>query len=104
MNRTTAEEAVSVIQSDNRVFIQSVAAAPRLLIEAMTARAPELRNVELVHLHTEGPAPYAAPEMRDTGAALLRRLRRAAVKSRSTVSSCAAQVAASSSGWLRPAG
>ena len=66
MNRTTAEEAVSVIRSDNRVFIQSVAAAPRLLIEAMTARAPELRNVELVHLHTEGPAPYAAPEMRQS--------------------------------------
>jgi acyl-CoA hydrolase len=64
MNRTTAEEAVSVIQSGNRVFIQSVAAAPRLLIEAMTARAPELRDVELVHLHTEGPAPYASPEMR----------------------------------------
>jgi acyl-CoA hydrolase len=66
MNRTTAEEAVSVIQSDNRVFIQSVAAAPRLLVEAMTARAPELRNVEIVHLHTEGPAPYAAPEMRQS--------------------------------------
>ncbi|MCL7957786.1 MAG: 4-hydroxybutyrate CoA-transferase [marine benthic group bacterium] len=66
MNRTTAEEAVSVIQSGNRVFIQSVAAAPRLLIEAMTARAPELRDVEIVHLHTEGPAPYAAPEMRDS--------------------------------------
>ncbi|MCL7964843.1 MAG: 4-hydroxybutyrate CoA-transferase, partial [marine benthic group bacterium] len=58
--------AVSVIQSGNRVFIQSVAAAPRLLIEAMTARAPELRDVEIVHLHTEGPAPYAAPEMRDS--------------------------------------
>ena len=66
MNRTTAEQAVSVIQSGNRVFIQSVAAAPRLLIEAMTARASELRDVEVVHLHTEGPAPYAAPEMRDS--------------------------------------
>ncbi len=66
MNRTTAEQAVSVIQSGNRVFIQSVAAAPRLLIEAMTARASELRDVEIVHLHTEGPAPYAAPEMRDS--------------------------------------
>jgi acyl-CoA hydrolase len=66
MNRTTAEEAVSVIQSGNRVFIQSVAAAPRLLVDAMTARAPELRDVEIVHLHTEGPAPYAAPEMRES--------------------------------------
>jgi acyl-CoA hydrolase len=30
----------------------------------MTARAPELHGVEVVHLHTEGPAPYAAPELR----------------------------------------
>jgi acyl-CoA hydrolase len=59
----TAEEAVSVIKSGSRVFIHSVAAAPRRLIEAMTARAPELRVVEIVSLHTEGDAPYAAPEM-----------------------------------------
>jgi 4-hydroxybutyrate CoA-transferase len=59
----TAEEAVSVIKSGSRVFIHSVAAAPRRLIAAMTARAPELRVVEVVSLHTEGEAPYAAPEM-----------------------------------------
>ncbi len=59
----TAEEAVSVIKSGARVFIHSVAAAPRRLIEAMTARAGELRVVEIVSLHTEGPAPYAAPEL-----------------------------------------
>ncbi len=60
------EEAVSVIQSGNRVFIHSVAAAPRLLIEAMTARAPELRNVDIVHIHTEGPAPYADPALAES--------------------------------------
>jgi len=59
----SAEEAVSVVKSGSRVFIHSVAAAPRRLIEAMTARAPELRVVEIVSLHTEGSAPYAAPEM-----------------------------------------
>ena len=64
MSRTvSAEEAVSVIKSGARVFIHSVAAAPRRLIEAMTARAGELRVVEIVSLHTEGPAPYAAPEL-----------------------------------------
>lgn len=63
MNRyVSADEAVSVIASGNRVFIHSVAAAPRLLIEAMVRRASELRNVEIVHLHTEGAAPYANPE------------------------------------------
>lgn len=62
----TADEAVSVIASGNRVFIHSVAAAPRLLIEAMVRRASELRNVEIVHLHTEGDAPYAKPEFAES--------------------------------------
>ncbi len=66
MKRTSAEEAVSVIRSENRVFVHSVAAAPLRLIDAMTARASELRDVEVVHLHTEGPAPYAAPELSDS--------------------------------------
>lgn len=63
MRKVTAEEAVSVIESGNRVFLHSVAAAPHRLIEAMTSRAHELRAVEIVSLHTEGPAPYAAPGM-----------------------------------------
>jgi 4-hydroxybutyrate CoA-transferase len=64
MSRTvSAEEAVSVIKSGARVFVHSVAAAPRRLIDAMTARSKELRVVEIVSLHTEGDAPYAAPEL-----------------------------------------
>ena len=64
MSRTvSAEEAVSVIKSGARVFIHSVAASPQRLVEAMTARSGELRVVEIVSLHTEGDAPYAAPEM-----------------------------------------
>jgi len=58
----SAAEAVQVIRSNDRVFVHGVAATPQLLVEAMTARAPELRDVEVVHLHTEGPAPYADPE------------------------------------------
>jgi 4-hydroxybutyrate CoA-transferase len=64
MSRTvSAEEAVAVVKSGSRVFVHSVAAAPRRLIEALTARAGELRVVEIVSLHTEGDAPYAAPEL-----------------------------------------
>ncbi len=59
----SAEMAVREIQSGNRVYIHGIAAAPQELIKAMVARAPELRNVEVVHLHTEGPAPYADPGM-----------------------------------------
>jgi acyl-CoA hydrolase len=56
-----ADEAVSEVRSGQRVFLHSVAAAPQRLIGALVARAGELRDVELVHLHTEGPAPYTAP-------------------------------------------
>ncbi|ARA95094.1 4-hydroxybutyrate CoA-transferase [Rhodothermaceae bacterium RA] len=62
MKWVSAEEAVSVIKSGDRVFVHSAAAAPQRLIRAMTARAPKLRHVEVCHLHTEGEAPYAAPE------------------------------------------
>jgi 4-hydroxybutyrate CoA-transferase len=54
----SAEEAVKVIRSGNRVFVHTAAAAPQMLVNAMTARASELSNVDLIHLHTEGPAPY----------------------------------------------
>lgn len=56
------QQAVSAVKSGDRVFIHSVAAAPHILIEALTGRASELRNVEIIHLHTEGPAPYARHE------------------------------------------
>ncbi|RHX83991.1 acetyl-CoA hydrolase/transferase family protein [Leptospira stimsonii] len=59
----SANSALSSVQSGQRVFVHSVAASPRLLIEALTARAPELTNVEMIHLHTEGDAPYAEPGM-----------------------------------------
>jgi acyl-CoA hydrolase len=58
----TSEEAVKIIKSGNRVFIHSAAAAPQRLIAAMVARAADLSDVEIVQLHTEGSAPYAAPE------------------------------------------
>jgi acyl-CoA hydrolase len=56
-------EALSYVRSGDRVFVHTAAAAPRLLVEALAARAPELTEVEVVQLHTEGPAPYAAPGM-----------------------------------------
>ncbi|WP_055445077.1 acetyl-CoA hydrolase/transferase family protein [Lacinutrix himadriensis] len=62
----SAEEAVKVIKSNSRVYIQAAAAAPQSLIQAMTARHEELRNVEVCHLHTEGEAPYANPELRES--------------------------------------
>jgi 4-hydroxybutyrate CoA-transferase len=62
MKIVSAAEAVSAIRSGDRVFVHTAAAAPQRLISAMTERAPALRRVEVVHLHTEGPAPYVRPE------------------------------------------
>jgi len=59
---TTAEDAVSCIKSGDRVFVHSVSMTPGKLVEAMVSRAPELKDVEPIHIHTEGPAPYADPK------------------------------------------
>lgn len=60
--KLSAEEAVQIIRSGDRVFIHTAAAAPQRLINAMTARAHELRDVEIISMHTEGDAPYVKPE------------------------------------------
>lgn len=62
----SAAEAVSKVRSGDRVFVHGVAAAPHVLIDALVARAAELHDVEIVHLHTEGGAPYAAPEFAES--------------------------------------
>jgi len=66
MHVVTAQEAVAVVRSGDRVFVQTAAATPTVLTAALTARSRELRNVEFVHLHTEGPAPYAAADLADS--------------------------------------
>ncbi|XP_071163329.1 succinyl-CoA:acetate/propanoyl-CoA:succinate CoA transferase-like [Mytilus edulis] len=60
----TADEAVQVIQSGHKVFIHGAAATPLPLIEAMCdhGRNSRLKNVELIHLHTEGAGRYNNPE------------------------------------------
>ena len=66
MKFVSTEEALSIVQSGERVFIHSAAAAPQRLIDALTARSKELRSVEISHMHTEGDAPYARPEFADS--------------------------------------
>lgn len=63
---TTAEEAVKVIENDNNVYIHGGAAVPSHLVEALTARASELKNVTICHIHTEGNAPYADVKFRNS--------------------------------------
>jgi acyl-CoA hydrolase len=62
----TADEAVKVVKSNDRVYVQAAAATPTVLTKALANRATELRNVEVCHLHTEGDAPYANPELAES--------------------------------------
>jgi acyl-CoA hydrolase len=63
MQIVNAIEAVGGIQSGQQVFVQGAAATPSVLLDALVARAPELRDVRVVHLHAEGPGPHLAAEM-----------------------------------------
>ncbi len=66
MKYLTPAQAIACVRSGDRVFIHSAAAAPQVLIDALVTRAPELKNVEIVHLHHQATAPYAQPEYRDS--------------------------------------
>jgi 4-hydroxybutyrate CoA-transferase len=59
----SAEAAVGGIRSGQQLYLQCAAATPSVLLDALVARAPELRDVSVVHLHCEGPGPHLAPEM-----------------------------------------
>ena len=65
MRVVSAEEAVAHVRSGDQVYLQCAAAVPSVLLDALVARAPELRDVSMVHLHTEGPGPHLVPEMAD---------------------------------------
>ncbi len=62
MKIVTAEKAVKSINSGDNVFIHTAAATPQKLVLAMSERHNELSDVQIYHLHTEGPAPYANPD------------------------------------------
>jgi len=63
MKLVSLDAAVAGIRSGESVFVHGGAATPTALLTAMVARADELRDVSVVHFHTEGPAPHLAPEM-----------------------------------------
>ncbi|CAB3223006.1 unnamed protein product [Arctia plantaginis] len=64
----TANQALEkCLKSDSTVFIQGAAATPVPLINAMTeaGKAGNMKNIRVVHMHTEKDAPYVAPECKD---------------------------------------
>ena len=68
MNFVSAAEAVKLIKSGDSVFIQGSTSIPEVLVQAMTDRAPELRDVKVYSAFAIGrfDAPYAKAELRDS--------------------------------------
>ena len=62
----TAEEALSVIQSSNRVFIQGSAQTPLFLLREMAKLAPGLRDVELTFITVQGDIELDKPQYADS--------------------------------------
>lgn len=62
----SAEDAVRLVNSGNRVFVQGSAATPVLLVNALLHRAGELREVELVSISTYGHIDWNHPEVQQS--------------------------------------
>lgn len=58
MKIVSAEEAVSIVKSNDKVFFQGASMTPNLLIDKLCERHEELENVEIIQIHTEGDAKY----------------------------------------------
>ena len=63
MKIVTPAQAVAGIRSGDQIYVQCAAAAPSALLDALVARASELEDVGVIHLHIEGPGPHLAPNM-----------------------------------------
>ena len=63
MKIVSASEAVAGIQSHQQIFLHGAAATPSVLLDALVARAADLEDVRVVHLHCDGPGPHLAPAM-----------------------------------------
>src|SRR5215470_12155992 len=66
MHYVKPDVAANLIKSGSNIFIQTAAAAPLRLINALVDRAEELKDITIYQMHTEGPAPYGEPGMEKT--------------------------------------
>jgi 4-hydroxybutyrate CoA-transferase len=58
----TPDQALAVVRSGQRVYVHNGCAEPVELVQALTRRGPDLRNVEVLHMATMGIADYSLPE------------------------------------------
>jgi len=59
----SAETALKQVKDGDRVVVGHACGEPPTLVEALVARGPELKGVEIVHMVAMGPAKYAQPGM-----------------------------------------
>ncbi len=62
-HRMTAEEAVRLIRSGQRIFLTGNCSVPHHLLNALVAYAPALQDVEICQALTVAGSEYVAPEM-----------------------------------------
>lgn len=60
---STVDEAVSIIKSNDRVYISGNAATPYVLLDGLAKRGDKLSNVEITHVLLWGDEPTSKPEM-----------------------------------------
>lgn len=65
MSSQSLTDVIAHIPPRSRVFIQGAAATPQALIHEMVQQKERLEHTEIVHLHTEGDAPYVKSEHQD---------------------------------------
>ena len=57
--------ALKAVRSGDRVWVQPSCGTPKPLIDALVARAPDVIDVEIVHMKTLGEAEYTRPEFEE---------------------------------------
>jgi 4-hydroxybutyrate CoA-transferase len=60
---TDADSALGCVASGSRIYIGGGAGVPIELVKALTRRAPDLQDVEVIHILTFAEAPYTAPDL-----------------------------------------
>ena len=65
-NYVSAAEAISLINSGDRIFFHGSACTPNYLIEELAQHAHRLRDVEIVSITVQGNVPIAQPEYKDS--------------------------------------
>ncbi|GAB5398448.1 MAG: acetyl-CoA hydrolase/transferase C-terminal domain-containing protein [Aureisphaera sp.] len=66
LKMVSPHDAVSIVKSGDKVFFQGAAMTPNVLIDHLCERYAELKNVEIIQIHTHGKAKYLESPYNDS--------------------------------------